>query len=183
MFQEFPRIHKSIQQCNENEKFSFVNLLMFPEKLNKDSWASITQPQKNTKVEVYFTDTQYLVGGYIAEILDGYQVIYLKEIVLNPKLKSVNYTREMIYDVCNYGLDVFGENFKGVVATSQCLESKKSLDSKNKFKIRALINAGGKIVVECARVKNQILHLIYVPYNGGLEQNEVKEIFRKITHL
>jgi len=181
MFQDFPRAHKSIFNCNENEKFSFVNLLMFPESLNHDSWKSITHPKRDTKVEVYFTHTDYLVGGYIIEILHGYQIIYLKELVLNPKLKSKKYTREMIYDISNYGLDIFGENFKGIVATSQCSDNKKSLDNKNKLKIQALINAGGKIVVECARIKNQILHFIYIPYNGGLEQNEVKEIFKKVS--
>ena len=183
MFQKINRIHKSIHKCNEREKFSFANLLMFPNKISADVWSILNDDDDNLKIEVYFTNTDYMIGGYIAEILQGYQIIHLKEIILNPKLKSTNYSKTMIEDLGEYGLNIFGENFKGIISTSNRDKNKKSIDEKHQAKIRALINSGGRIVVECARVKNQILHFVYIPYNGGLEQGEVKEIFRKVTHI
>jgi hypothetical protein len=42
------------------------------------------------------------------------------------------------------------------------------------------LNFGGKIVPECARLKNKFFHCIYVPYNGGCDSEEIKEIFKSI---
>jgi hypothetical protein len=181
VFQDIPRFHKSIQKCDENAKFAFANFLTFPDKITKEFWNSLTHPDEHMKIDLYFTNANFLIGGYMAEILDGYQIIHLQKITLNPKLKAKSYTREMMNDLSDFGLQLFGENFKGIVSTSQCTYKKKSLDKNNKIKIQAMINSGGKIVVECARIKSQILHFLYIPFNGGLDQSEVKEIFKKVT--
>jgi hypothetical protein len=169
-----------VKKCDEKDLISFANIVAWPNTKSTELISEITNPSENHIIELYFFETNTLIGGYIAKFIPGYQVIYLKEISIVPSLKSKIYGREMVERLGKIGLDIYGANFKGIVATSKCKQTKKSFDESSKYKIRALINAGGDIIVECAKIKNQILHLIFIPYNGGLEQNEVEEIFTKI---
>ena len=177
------RYFKCIKQCKENDIISFANVMSWPYKKTPELINLLTNPSENHIIELCFLETDYLIGGYIAKIIPSYQVIYLQDLKIVPSLKSKIYGREMVEQLGKIGLDVYGANFKGIVATSECTQTKKAIDESNKYKIRSLINAGGEIIIECAKVKNQILHLVFIPYNGGLEQNEVEEIFNKIVRI
>jgi len=175
------RYFKSIKDCKKSEIVSFANVLSWPNASPLSEIYDLINVDDNSLINLYVFKTGSIIGGYIAKIIPSYQVIHLKQLAVVPNLKSKSYGREMIDHIGKIGLELFGSNFMGIVSTVQCTSSKKLIDEHNKYKIRALINSGGDIVLECAKIKNQILHLVFIPYNGGLDQNEVTEIFSKIT--
>jgi hypothetical protein len=175
-----PRYFKPINSCKKDDLVSFANIVAWPNKKSPDLINVLTKPKDNHIIDLYFFQSNSLIGGYIAKYIPSYQVILLKELEIIPHLSSKIYGREMVENLGKIGLNAFDENFKGIVATTECTETKKSIDYSNKYKIRSLINAGGEIVVECIKHDDKIYHLIFVPYNGGLNKTEVEEIFNKI---
>ena len=65
-------------------------------------------------------------------------MIYVKDFVVSPKLKSTKYGRLLIDQIGRKGLEIFGENFKGILATS-----KKEKDEKGLYRNKVLFNSGG----------------------------------------
>jgi hypothetical protein len=180
MFQNLGKIYLLANECTDIEKISAANLLAFPNSVSIELYNDIFEPDENTISGILKTNTDFFIGFFIAKIIPGYQLIFIKDLVINPKLKSHTYGRDIVYYLGHMGLKIYNENFKGIVASSICKKSKKSLDDRNAYKLKSLVNAGGDLVVECARVKNNHLHFIYIPYNGGSESEEIKEVFRKL---
>lgn len=181
MFINLEKICKSTQLCTDTQKVSFANLISFPNDVDTELYSDIFIKSDDIISKIMMTNTSFIVGGYIVKLLPCYQIIYLKHLTINPQLKSNKYGLDLINDITQLGLDTFGENFKGVISFSISDQNKKFIDKKNTYKYISLLNSGSQIVTECAKQKNNYLHFIFVPKNGGLEQDEVKEMFKIIS--
>ena len=180
MEQKYPeRKYKPLNACTDIEKVSLANLIAFPENVSEALYADIFKPDDNSFTFLMFTEHGFLIGGCIAQIIPAYHAVYVKELVVIPQLKASKYGREMLNHLGDLALDVYGDSFVGIVATTNC-DKKTKKDRNNLYKSKSLFNAGGKLVVERAKLKKQFLHFIYIPFNGGNDTDEVKEIF---THL
>ena len=169
-----------INKCSDIQKQSLANLIAFPDQISPELHHYIYNQPEDIICEILFTSSDHIIGGYIAKIIPAYQVICIKELAINPKLKSSRYGRLLIDRMGQKGLKIYGSNFRGIVATSFCTKKEKNKDI---YQSKALFNAGGKLVVECAKVKNKFLHFIYIPFNGGYKSDEVKEIFSTIFKI
>lgn len=174
-------IFKLNNQLSQIEKVSLANLIAFPNDVAQDLYDDIFNTNENTAIGMIVLSTGFIIGGFVIKIIPGYQSIALKEIIINPKLKSPKHTSRMIDFLGDYGLEIFGENFKGIFTTTLCNKNKKDLNNKNFVKRKSMLNSGAITVKECARVKNNFMHFIYIPFNGGHESDEVKEIFWQIA--
>lgn len=173
------RFFKDVSHCTDGEKISICNLIAYPLPPSKELIKDVFSPDENTIVELLITETGFIVGCYIAVMIVPYKVYYLKRFAINPQLKARIYGREIIHRIEDKGLSVYNENFMGIVATSSCDKYKKNKEN-NLYKNKILFNTGGKLVAICAGVKNQILHLIYIPCNGGRDYDEIQEVFANL---
>lgn len=165
----------------KEEKFSLANMIAFPEKINDDLIHTILFPKENDIIEICITDTGCIIGGMIAKIIPSYQIIYLDELAISRNLKSKIYGLKLMDRLAEIGLQAFQSNFKGIICTPKCKKDKKTFDEKNKYKLRCMINSGAKIIIEQAKVKNDYFHLVFLPYNGGRDELEAIEIFKKLV--
>jgi hypothetical protein len=170
---------KSAADCPTQDRLSLANLLSFPDGVSLELLEDMTNPSENIFSEIYYSDNHHVMGGYIAEFVPAYNMIYVRELAINSKFKSKSYGREIFHRIGEMGLDIYQAEFKGILTSCLCLKNKKSFDEKNAYKLRAAINSGGKIIVECAKVKNNYLHFVCIGYNGGRDEGEIKEVFRK----
>jgi len=180
VFQGFEKLYLPFEKCTEKEKISAANLMAFPEAVTPELYDSIFYSCELSLGGICKTKADFIIGAYLARVLPGYQLILLENISVNPTLKSRSYGRDIINYLGEKGLSFYGENFKGIVSPIKCDKKKKSTDHKNAFLLRSMINSGGSLVVEGARAKNNHLHFIYFPYNGGSDNEEIQEVFKKI---
>lgn len=176
MFQGLEKLYLPFEKCTEKEKISAANLMVFPEAVTQELYDSIFYSCELSLGGICKTKADFIIGVYLARILPGYQLILLENISVNPALKSRSYGRDIINYLGEKGLSFYGENFKGIVSPIKCDKNKKSTD----HKLRSMINSGGSIVIEGVRAKNNHLRLIYFPYNGGSDNEEIQEVFKKI---
>jgi hypothetical protein len=174
-FIDLEKYYKNIYDANDIDKISLANMIAFPQEVSKELLHDIFIESDNMISEIIITGADYIIGGYISKIITGYMVIFVKEIIINPKLKSKQYAIEILSRIAEKGLELYGENFKGIVSLIP-----NNIKSKSNIKQNYFLNFGGKIVPECARLKNKFFHCIYVPYNGGCDSEEIKEIFKSI---
>lgn len=177
----FSPIIKLNDQLTEIEKVSLANLISFPVDVDHDLYSEIFNPDENILTGIYTLPSSFIIGGFVVKIFHGYQFFYVKDIAINPKLKSFKYANEIIQFLGDYGLHVFGENFKGIYSIVLCDKNGRNLNEKNILKKKCFLSSGAITVRERARIKNNFMHFIYIPYNGGHESDEVKEIFLQIT--
>lgn len=179
MFQDLEKIHLKFGKCTEKEKISAANLLAFPESVSPELYDNIFYSSELSLSGICKTKTDSIIGAYIARILPGYQLILLENLTINPMLKSRSYGREIIAHLGQEGLNFYGENFKGIVSPVKCNKNKKTSTENDAVLLKSMVNSGGAIVIEGAKIKNTHLHFIYFPYNGGSDSEEIKEVFKK----
>lgn len=180
MFQDYERLYLPFDKCTEKERISAANIIAFPEAVTPELYDNIFYSCELSLGGICKTKTDFFIGAYLAKILLGYQLILLDRLAINPLLKSRSYGRHIINNLTESGLSFYGENFKGIVSAVKCGKNKKSINENNALLLRSMINSGGSIIVEGARIKNDRLHLIYLPYNGGSDNEEIQEVFQKI---
>lgn len=166
------RCFKDISHCSDDEK-SFLHKLLFPDSKNLELYS-----QKNIIAEVYVDSTGTMMGGYVAELMESDYMIHLINFDMVKEFKSRIYGRNLMYRAGYIGVKTYGKNFKGIIAATES-----SKDHKNIYKHRYLFNTGGRLIIENAKVKNNQLHLVYIPYNGGQDCEKVKEIFQKLYEI
>lgn len=180
MFQGLEKLYLPFEKCTEKEKISAANLMVFPEAVTQELYDSIFYSCELSLGGICKTKADFIIGVYLARILPGYQLILLENISVNPALKSRSYGRDIINYLGEKGLSFYGENFKGIVSPIKCDKNKKSTDHKSTSLLRSMINSCGSIVIEGVRAKNNHLRFIYFPYNGGSDNEEIQEVFKKI---
>ena len=159
----------NINDCTNEQKFSFANLVSFPEAIPEDLFS-------NAISEIIITDSGMIIGGYIVTVIAGYQVLFIEKIKVNPKLKSSKYMREILDRVIEVGMSIYDENFKGVVGLS-FFENKKEKKIEVDF-----MDVKGYTISYGSIIRDKSARLSYMPVNGGYTIDEVKEFFETIKN-
>lgn len=180
---ESDKIFVSIDKCINAQKVSLANLIAFPEAVSSELYHDIFDLSDDKIVELYVTTSGFIIGGYVAKIISSYHLIYLKVFVVNNKLKSNKYYKQIVSRVGKKGMEIYGEHFKGIIAVGYCSKNEIPKNIRHSLINKSLFNSGGKLIKECTTVKSQLRHLIYIPYNNGDELDEIKEIFNIILSV
>ena len=164
----------NIQNCTPEQIYSWTNLVSFPD--NGDKELDLLQ-NDNSIFELLVSDSGAIIGGYSAHIIIGYQIFFLRQIKINPKLKSEKYIQEIIDRIVTVGMNTYDENFKGITTLSYFEKDKKK-------KIESiLMDFGGYIIFKGAKVQDKFARCVYMPTNGGYQRDEIKEVFKIIIQL
>ena len=174
-FIESNRNFKASHKCSDLQKVSFANLVSFPDDISQELYNDVFTKSDKTISEILISDSNFIIGGYIVQILSGYQVFFVKKIKINPRLKSNKYTQEVMARIIDQGLNTFDAKFKGIVIVSES-NRKKKLKSEEDL----LLKFGGILFYSWKKFENRYVRFIYLPANGGHDSDEAKEIFSTI---
>lgn len=169
------RYFANTKDCSESDRKTLSDYIVFPY-----GGQYVFDFTEDTISEIYYSSTKYIIGGYVVKIISQHKLIYLTHLGINPGLKSRSYGKDIFNRIEEIGKKIYNKEFKGIVASSFCQKTKKSLDEKNAYKLRSAINSGGKIVVECAKVGDNFLHFVYIKNERGYDEREIKEIYKEI---
>ena len=170
-YSELDKYFVNIKDCSDSDKHKLFNDIFF---------RNFEVFEENIISEIYYNSNNYLIGGYSVKLLPKHNLIHLIDFGINSGLKSRIYGKNIISRVLYIGNKIYKKEFKGIVASSFCQITKKSLDEKNAYKLRSAINIGGKIVIECVKFKDDLMHIIYIKNDRGYDEQKIKEIYQEI---
>ena len=91
MFVKLEKVCKTSYECTDTQKVSFANLLSFPNDVDSELYSDIFTQKEDIVSKIVMTNTGFIVGGYIVKLMRCYQTVYVKHLIITPKLKSIKY--------------------------------------------------------------------------------------------